>query len=183
MISAIKSVSSLSSELSEDRQTVTSTSNTLTMPEDDICARLDRVNGWRLDRQCAALPNTTSRAPNSGCGAAGGMLELSDILHKASKLQSQRLSNQDYTPKKPQRGPLRTAEMDREAFLAGIARGLGQMNDDEGEEQRPVNVHPRDHMRRVVLQSVQRLHRMGAPLPRESQRLFGAGMWPPKKGV
>ncbi|KAJ1647771.1 hypothetical protein J3B02_000083 [Coemansia erecta] len=167
MISTIKSVSSLSSELSEDRQTVASTSNTLTMPEDDICARLDRVNAWRLDRQCAALPSPPLRTHNSSNitamgGAGGGMLELSDILHKASKLQAQRLSNQDFARKKPQLGPVRNAETDRETFLAGIARGLGQLGD-EIQEQRSAHVHPRDHMRRVVLASVQRLHHMGTP--------------------
>ncbi|KAJ1724391.1 hypothetical protein LPJ53_001347 [Coemansia erecta] len=141
------------------------------MPEDDIYARLDRVNGWRLDRQCAAMPSLASlrkanssinSSGNSGSkaagGASGGMLELSDILHQASKMQAQRLSNQDYTPRKQQRPPspskdeetLAPAPQTREAFLAGIARNLVHLRS-EPQESHDEDIHPRDRMRRVVI--------------------------------
>ncbi|KAJ2376021.1 hypothetical protein IW150_002220 [Coemansia sp. RSA 2607] len=186
MISAIKSVSSFSSDLSEDRITVGSTSNTLTMPEDDICARLDRVNGWRLDRQCAAMPSMASlRKANSSIsssnnraagGAGGGMLELSDILHQASKMQAQRLSNQDYTPRKQQWPPspakdeetLAPAPQTREAFLAGIARNLVHLRS-EHQESCDEDVHPRDRMRRFVFASIDMLHRQSSPSIKSAQ--------------
>ncbi|KAJ1947309.1 hypothetical protein GGF37_000491 [Kickxella alabastrina] len=94
----IESFSSLISELSEDQQTVESTGNITLAMANDIYAQLDRVSNRRLDKQCAALPRRpTIRQPSSSSG--GGMLELSDILHRASKMQAQRLSNQDYTRK------------------------------------------------------------------------------------
>ncbi|KAJ2723407.1 hypothetical protein GGI07_002682 [Coemansia sp. Benny D115] len=165
MLREAKSASSLGSELSEDRQTAISSSNTLTSPEDDICARLDRVNAWRLDRQCAAPRRS------------GGMLELSDILHKASRIQAHRLTNQDYTPRRSTQTDTKEVveqplKVPKEALLASIASRLGRLTGVSDSNRCIQCTGPREHTKRLVLLSIEKLHRVGVPTMRESQRIL-----------
>ncbi|KAJ1893404.1 hypothetical protein LPJ66_005783 [Kickxella alabastrina] len=164
----IESFSSLISELSEDQQTVESTGNITLAMADDIYTQLDRVSNRRLDKQCAAPPRRpTIRRPGSSSG--GGMLELSDILHRASKMQAQRLSNQDYTRKPGHqlaagRQSQSAKRTEREKVLAEIARELKLMGslEREMETERELG-HTREHVRRLVLSSIQKLHKKNTP--------------------
>ncbi|KAJ1951219.1 hypothetical protein FBU59_000291 [Linderina macrospora] len=165
--------------------------------EQEMVDLLSRAHAWRLDSQCASLRPQQQR-----------MLELGDILHKASRLTAHRLTNQDYTPPALQRmerlervacdldemseqdrrieqRTFMTSVRSREMFLVGIAGKLGRVDgktaleprgraytegsDEEGEEgeqalDRQRAVHPREHMRRFVQKSIERLNSIGRPL-------------------
>ncbi|KAJ1931211.1 hypothetical protein EC988_009860, partial [Linderina pennispora] len=84
--------------------------------EQEMVDLLSRAHAWRLESQCASLRPQQQR-----------MLELGDILHKASRLTSHRLTNQDYTPPALQR-------MER---LERVASDLDEMSEqDRRAEQR-----------------------------------------------
>ncbi|KAJ2716518.1 hypothetical protein H4R19_000593 [Coemansia spiralis] len=148
----------------------------------ELCAQLDEATGRRLDRQCAQLQLQHRRTA-----------ELGDILQRAGRLSAQRLTNQDYTPAAVRRIECLervAAQLDdlpdmrltqstdadphhrpHEAFLHTIAARLRRMDahaEPLSDHQRAE--HPRDHMRRVLLRSINRLHRLGPPLPSDARQ-------------
>ncbi|KAJ2319974.1 hypothetical protein IWW52_001649 [Coemansia sp. RSA 2704] len=139
---------------------------------EDLCNRLDRAGGRRLDHQCAALPARPRQVS-----------ELGEILQRAGRLNAQRMSNQDFTPAsvrrlerlervselaaRPPGARMSSAQQEREPLLAGIASSLSGA-DLRGEER--AGEHPRDHMRRVLFRSIDRLHRLGSPAMAANQR-------------
>ncbi|KAJ2696801.1 hypothetical protein H4218_004382 [Coemansia sp. IMI 209128] len=195
MLSALRSLSSLS-ELSEDRvseitckgdyDTEKHAARDQESEEFEICAQLDRVNAWRLDSQCAVRRPRQARA-----------VELGDIMHRAGRLEARRLASQDFTPLRLRRmaslervadglDAMADARMEqrmalssqrvRELFLVGIAARLGRVDGcteiiRRGDEL-PCRIqsaeHPRDHMRRFVIASIERINRMGDDM--ENQR-------------
>ncbi|KAJ2081903.1 hypothetical protein H4R24_001999 [Coemansia sp. RSA 988] len=159
-----------------------SISLSLDTPE-DLYVQLDRANGRRLERQCAQLrPRQRQTA------------ELGDILMHADRLNGQRLSNQDYTPatvrrieslervserlnqladsRQTQRALFSSQQQVREAFLFSIAERLSRMDGALNTECHEIDsgfagqraVHPREHMRRSLLRSIDRLHRLESPV-------------------
>ncbi|KAJ1741038.1 hypothetical protein LPJ79_003582 [Coemansia sp. RSA 1821] len=160
---------------------------------EDLCTRLDRASGRRLDHQCASLRPPRPRQVS----------ELGEILQRAGRLRAQRMSNQDYTPanvrrleslervtemsvsdtqqqqlpamsmarRQPQlRGMIPQQQSGRESVLFSIAARLSRMDSKHSSQDNERNVHPRDHMRRILFRSIDRLHRLGALALDSSQR-------------
>ncbi|KAJ2764769.1 hypothetical protein IWQ56_004364 [Coemansia nantahalensis] len=146
----------------------------------DLCAQLDEANGRRLDRQCAQLQHRRTE-------------ELGDILQRAGRLNAQRLTNQDYTPAAVRRieslervaerlddppdaglaprGDADPQHRTHEAFLHDVAARLRHI--DGSAELPPPGQraeHPRDHMRRFLLRSIERLHSLAPPAMETRQR-------------
>ncbi|KAJ2838677.1 hypothetical protein J3B01_001249 [Coemansia erecta] len=101
--------------------------------------------------------------------------QLGDIAQQASRLSALRLSNQDFTPIAVRRleslqrvDELMSVprERERESFLKGIAERLARVDTSD----REASVHPRDHMRRILVRSIDRLHRLGTPSIQTTQR-------------
>ncbi|KAJ2567590.1 hypothetical protein GGH12_000286 [Coemansia sp. RSA 1822] len=107
-------------------------------------------------------------------------VQLGDIAQQASRLSALRLSNQDFTPMAVRRleslqrvDELMSVprERERESLLKGIAVRLARLDTSDMERSdRERNVHPRDHMRRILVRSIDRLHRLGSPSMHTSQR-------------
>ncbi|PIA18329.1 hypothetical protein COEREDRAFT_79818 [Coemansia reversa NRRL 1564] len=157
---------------------------------DDLYVQLDRANGRRLDHQCAQLRLRQQQTA-----------ELGDILLHADRLNAQRLSNQDYTPatvrrieslervserlnrltdsRQTQRARLSSQQQAREEFLINIAERLSHMDEIVDAECHEIGAgfseqhveHPREHMRRSLLRSIDRLHRLESPILNSDQSL------------
>ncbi|KAJ2452380.1 hypothetical protein EV183_002960 [Coemansia sp. RSA 2336] len=163
---------------------------------EDLCTRLDRASGRRLDHQCASLRPPRPRQVS----------ELGEILQRAGRLRAQRMSNQDYTPanvrrlerlervtemavsdtQQQQQSPAMVVarrqpqsrgitlqqqqQTGRESVLFSIAARLSRMDSKHGSQGNESNVHPRDHMRRILFRSIDRLYRLGSPTLDSSQR-------------
>ncbi|KAJ2484528.1 hypothetical protein IWW47_005663, partial [Coemansia sp. RSA 2052] len=158
----------------------------------EICAQLDRVNAWRLDSQCAVRRPRQARAMELGniMHRAGRLVE------------ARRLANQDFTParlrriaslervadgldamadaRSAQRMALSSQRV-RELFLVGIAARLGRVDGCTEITRSPDNIdccrfqcaeHPRDHMRRFVISSIERINRLSDDLDMPAQRFL-----------
>ncbi|KAJ2640899.1 hypothetical protein GGF44_002365 [Coemansia sp. RSA 1694] len=158
----------------------------------EICAQLDRVNAWRLDSQCAVRRPRQARAMELGniMHRAGRLVE------------ARRLANQDFTParlrriaslervadgldamadaRSTQRMALSSQRV-RELFLVGIAARLGRVDGCTEITRSPDNIdccrfqcaeHPRDHMRRFVISSIERINRLSDDLDMPAQRFL-----------
>ncbi|KAJ1730379.1 hypothetical protein LPJ61_003039 [Coemansia biformis] len=145
----------------------------------DLSIRLDRAGECRLERQGTQLHQRRAT-------------ELGDIMQRAGRLNAQRLTNQDYTPASVRRieclervseqlGDLADARQlqradagplprPHEAFLHMIAARLRRIDGRAGLLPDQRAEHPRDYMRRTLLRSIDRLHRLGPPAMATRQR-------------
>ncbi|KAJ1991662.1 hypothetical protein GGI25_004071 [Coemansia spiralis] len=145
-----------------------------------ICAQLDQMGRRRLDSQCARL-----RPPKQ--------LELSEILHRAGRLTANRMSNQDFMPQR--RLESRSAdgldslraelspERVREMCLASIAARLkrtSSIGDDDASWQHVE--HPREHMRELLTQTIDRFKQMDDPAMDGQQRFHKPQQAPVTRG-
>ncbi|KAJ2832885.1 hypothetical protein FBU31_002004 [Coemansia sp. 'formosensis'] len=187
MLSALRSLSSLS-ELSEDRASevtckVGSYDEKQSGEEQEeegleICAQLDRVNAWRLDSQCAVRRRRPQRQRTSGGGEVQMRLANQDLssLRRMASLERVAQGLDGLADARMEQRLALSAQRVRELFLVGIAARLGRVDGCTQivKEEMPCRMqsaeHPRDHMRRFVIASIERINRLNVDAMHTQQR-------------
>ncbi|KAJ2829502.1 hypothetical protein GGI24_002124 [Coemansia furcata] len=187
MLSALRSLSSLS-ELSEDRASeVTCKVGGYDEKQEseeeeglEICAQLDRVNAWRLDSQCAVRRRRRpqQRQRTSGGGEVQMRLANQDLssLRRMASLERVAQGLDALADARMEQRLALSAQRVRELFLVGIAARLGRVDGctEIVREEMPCRMqsaeHPRDHMRRFVIASIERINRLNVDAMHTQQR-------------